>query len=371
MSSKHRIAFFLPSLDGGGAERVMVTVANGFAARGHKVDLVLAQVEGSYLKDVSKCVRVVGLNTSRVITSLPGLIRYLRRERPAALLSAMGHTNVVALAARMLARVSTRIVVSEHANYSTSRANANTWRSRVMIHFLRIAYPRANGIVAVSSGVADDLAAAVRIPRSTIKVIYNPVVSDSLRLLAQQKAEHPWLSSGHQPVVLGVGRLSAQKDFPTLIKAFARLCKIKESRLIILGEGSLRSEIEALIHKLGLDNLVALPGFVVNPFAYMRASDVLVLSSAWEGFGNVLAEAMGCGTAVISTDCPSGPAEILEDGKWGRLVPVGDVDALTNAMAAALDDPEPPNVEIRAADFNIYQALEGYSEILFRDEPNP
>lgn len=357
---KGRIALFLPSLRGGGAERVMVTLANGFGARGLAVDLVLAKAEGPYLKDVSEAVRVVDLGASRVLASLPGLIRYLRRERPAAMLSAMNHANVVALLARKLARIPTRLVVSEHNTLSAGCDTLPLGRARMMPWLMRRTYPWATSIVAVSTGVADDLARAIHLSRERISVVFNPVATDMLIRRNNDAACHPWLTPGEPPVILAVGRLTPQKDFTTLIHAFARLRASRSVRLIILGEGEMRAELEALLGKMGLLKDVAMPGFVDNPFDWMHASRMFVLSSAWEGLGMVLIEAMACGTPVVSTDCPSGPAEILENGKWGRLVPPGDADALYVAIKATLDDSNGPDVARRARDFGVDQAVDGY-----------
>lgn len=355
-----QIAVFLPSLRGGGAERVMVTLANAFAVRKYSVDLVLVKAEGPYLADVSEQVRIVNLAASRVLFSLPSLVQYLRREQPSCVLSALNHANIIAVAARKLAQVPTRLVVSEHSNFSKSRANSPSLRGRAIGPFMRWAYPRADCIVAVSRGVADDLAASINIARSKVAVVYNPVVSEDLTSRSLSNPGHPWLTDGHTPVILGVGRLTAPKDFSTLVRAFARLRRARPVRLLILGEGELRSELEALVRCHGLDEDVALPGFIENPFAIMRAADVFVSSSAWEGLPNVLIEAMACGTPVVATDCPSGPAEILENGRWGRLVPVGDVDALAAAIAATLDAPDHPDVSARAAAFNVELAVTGY-----------
>jgi glycosyltransferase involved in cell wall biosynthesis len=339
----------------------MVTLANGFADRGLQVDLVLAKAEGPYLADVSPSVRVVDLGASRVLASLPGLVRYLRRERPAALLSAMGHANAVAVAARWLSCVPTRLVVSEHNSVSLS---SRSLRARVVLPLLRWAYPHADGIVAVSGGVADDLAQVVGLPRQRITVVHNPVVTPTLLDQAAAHLEHASLGADEPPVVLGVGRLTVQKDFPSLIRAFAKVRAQQPCRLVILGEGELRGELEALVTSLDLSADVALPGYTDNPFAWMRRSSLFVLSSAWEGFGNVLAEAMACGTPVVSTDCPSGPAEILENGRWGRLVPVGDVDALADAMQATLAETTHPDVATRAQDFGVEQAVAEYLGVL-------
>jgi glycosyltransferase involved in cell wall biosynthesis len=359
-----RIALYLPSLRGGGAERVLVTLANGFAERGYIVDLVLATAEGPYLTDVASNVRIVDLNARRVSTSVPCLVRYLRREKPAALLSAMGHANVIAVLARSLAGVPTRVIVSERSYFSRSNANATNLRARLIGSFMAWAYPRADGVVAVSAGVADDLARSIGLSRSTIQVVYNPVVTDILHAKSMVSPEHPWLKAGEPPVILSVGRLTAAKDFPTLLLAFARLRQDRMVRLLILGDGELRETLTSQVAKLGLEADVDLPGFAENPFAPMRLAALFVLSSAWEGLPNALIQAMACGTRVVSTDCPSGPAEILDGGRWGRLVPVGDVDAMAEAMAAALAEQHPPDVAARAADFGVAQALDGYLRVM-------
>lgn len=360
----NRIAIYVPSLRGGGAERVMTILANGFTVRGFAVDLVLAKAEGPYLREVSEAVRVVDLGASRVLASLPRLIRYLRRERPEAMLSALNHANVMALWAQQWARVPTRLVVSEHNTLSVAHDAVRKQRARLMPWLMRHTYPWAAGVVAVSAGVADDLAEAIALPRDRITVVYNPVVTDALIGQSREAFSHSWLAPGEPPVILAVGRLTLQKDFSMLIRAFARLRAKRSVRLVILGEGELRNALEALVAELGLTADVALPGFMDNPFAWMRGSALFVLSSAWEGLPTVLIEAMACGTPVVSTDCPSGPAEILEKGRWGRLVPVGDAEALAVAMAATLDETEHPDVAARAADFGVDQAVNGYLTVL-------
>lgn len=364
MANCRSIALYLPSLRGGGAERVMVALANGFAARGFAVDLVLAKAEGPFLGYVAASVRVVDLGARRVASSLPRLVGYLRREQPRALLSAMNHANVIALLARRLAGVTTRLVVSEHANFSQSMTVEPSRRGRLMPWFMRRTYPWADSVVAVSAGVADDLARAIALPRESIKVIYNPVVGEQTLCLANAPLDHPWFAPGEPPVVLGVGRLTAQKDFDVLIRAFASVRNMRPARLMILGEGELRPELEALVRQLGIGADVALPGFQANPLAYMRRAALFVLSSRFEGLPTVLVEAMACGTPVVSTDCPSGPAEILEGGKWGRLVPVGDAPALADAMAATLAEANPPQVEARAAAFGVENAVNAYLQLM-------
>ncbi|MBI3992233.1 MAG: glycosyltransferase [Candidatus Lambdaproteobacteria bacterium] len=363
-SSKVKVAIFLPSLRGGGAERIMVTLANAFAGKGLRVDLVVAKAEGPYLKDVVPSVRVVDLGSSRVLTSLPRLARYLRRERPQVMLSAMSHANVVAIVARCLSRAPTRVVVSERAHLSDILAHDPSLRGRAMASLMRWTYPLAEGAVAVSQGVADDLAATIGLPRERIRVVYNPIDAVRMAALAAEPLRHPWFEPGEPPVMLGIGRLTAQKDFTTLIRAFARLRTKRAARLMILGEGELRQELEALVAAMHVSGDVLLPGFVDNPYAYLRRARLFVLSSGWEGLPGALFEAMACGTPVVSTDCPSGPAEILENGRWGRLVPVGDVGALAQAMAEALDECSPPDVVARAREFSVERAVEGYLHAL-------
>ncbi|WP_280541572.1 glycosyltransferase [Chromohalobacter sp. 11-W] len=356
-----RIAVFLPSLAGGGAERVMVTLANGIANRGVPVDLVVVIAEGAYLADVSPRVRLVDLGASRMLFSLPALVRYLRRERPYALLSALKHANIIALWARKLARSQTRIVISERN--TLPRDGSSERFERIVPWLMRLSYPSADAIIAISGGLADDLARRVGLSRESIEVVYNPI-NPRLAQLCEAPLTHPWLKSGQPPVILAVGRLTVQKDYPTLIEAFAEVRKTQAARLVILGEGELREKLEAMVASLGLSADVMFLGFVDNPYAWMRHASLFVLSSAWEGFGNVLAEAMACGTPVVSTNCPNGPAEILDNGAWGQLVPVGDASALAQAMVAALSDETPPDVRHRARHFNLQQALSGYLHAL-------
>ncbi|MGB9554008.1 MAG: glycosyltransferase, partial [bacterium] len=306
-----KLALFLPSLHGGGAERVKVNLAQGFAERGLKVDLVLAKAEGPYLSRVSSKVRVVDLRAKRVLYSLPALVQYLRRERPAALLSALNHANVVAIWAKKLACVKTRLVATEHTVLSQSTENTSSLRGRLMPLLIRLFYPWADAVVAVSRGVAEDLSSMTGLPLNKIKVIYNPVITPELFAKAEEPVDHPWFRPGEPPVILGVGRLTAAKDFPTLIRAFALVHKERPARLMILGEGEDRPELEALVRELGLEQDVALPGFVENSYKYMKRAAVFVLSSRWEGLPTVLIEALALGTPVVSTDCPSGPKEIL------------------------------------------------------------
>jgi glycosyltransferase involved in cell wall biosynthesis len=251
----------------------------------------------------------------------------------------MGHANVVALWAARLARRSTPVVVTEHNTLSQATRQESRVPGWVWPPLLRTFYPWADSVVAVSRGAADDLARTSGLPRDRVEVVYNPVITPSMVALARQTPDHPWFAAGQPPVILGVGRLTRQKDFATLVRAFAEVRRCRTARLIILGEGEDRAALEALTAQLGLSSDVALPGFQENALAYMAKAAVFALSSAWEGLPTVLIEALAAGTRVVSTDCPSGPREILQDGRLGTLVPVGDATALAGAILQVLDQP--------------------------------
>jgi glycosyltransferase involved in cell wall biosynthesis len=361
---RRRLAIFMPSFRGGGAERVMTTLALALADRGIGVDLVVAQGDGPNAPVATEGIRVFDLKAPRVLRAATGLVRYLRRETPDTLLSALPHANVVAVWARFLAGTRTRTVLSEHTTASLSASNAALLRARALPFFMRMTYPRADGIVAVSEGVADDLASLVGIDRSRITRIYNPVVTPQLAILAAKPLSHHWFAPAQHPVVLGVGRLTAAKGFETLIRAFATVRRHRPVRLVILGEGSERRNLLTLAMQLGVEEDVSLPGFVDNPYQYMRRAAVFVLSSRWEGFGNALVEAMACGTPVVSTDCPHGPREILEGGRHGTLAAVGDHAALARAIVARLDNPGNSTAIQRAGSFGIEGAIDDYRAVL-------
>lgn len=354
------IAMFIPSLRGGGAERVMVSLANGFASRGISVDMVLAKADGPFLQDVAPDVNVVDLRSPRVLRSLPRLVGYLRQRRPFALLSALSHANVIAAVAVAVARVETKLLVSEHNDLWLSTQALGVTR-QAMYFALRHSYRKADAVIAVSKGVAEELAKALRLPREDVLLVYNPIVSPEL---AQVACDENLLLSAEK-IILAAGRLTAQKDYPTLLRAFAQIHQRTDANLVILGEGDLRQELEELARKLGIVKRVMMPGFVRDPYSWMRRAELFVLSSAWEGFGNVLVEAMACGAPIVSTNCPSGPAEILENGRWGKLVPVGDVDSLASAIFETLSSDTRPNVRQRAADFGVDKAVDAYIKIVW------
>lgn len=363
MNKNKKISFFLYSLEGGGVEINTLRLAKGFVIRGYDVDLVLAKAEGSYMSRLDQSIHVVNLASKNKLSCFKSLWSYLRKESPLALISAKDYANILGILVTKLSFVSTKIIVSIRTN--VSHHFPTKIRSKRNIILSKIFYRWADGIVAVSKGVAKDLSKITGIPRDNITVIYNPIVTNKISNLMLEPVDHPWLKSCEQPVVIAVGRLNKQKDFPTLIKAFSIIRQSKNIRLIILGKGEEQSNLEKLVNNLKIEKDVSFVGFVDNPYAYMARSSVFVLSSAWEGFGNVIVESMATGTSVVSTDCPSGPREILEEGKYGLLVPVGDVERLAEAIMELLDKPIDPKIlKKRAWQFSVDIAVDRYLELI-------
>lgn len=361
-----RIALFLPSLSIGGVERVMLNLAAGFIKREVSVDLVLVRAQGEYIRHVPPGARVVDLQASRVLKSLLPLARYLRTEKPDGLISAKDYANVIAVLAKSLSRVPTRVVVSVHTTLSKHVQHATTFREKSVVPLLaHWLYPHADGIVAVSKGVADDMVQFLRLPRNRIKVIYNPIVTENLFIAAQDPVDHPWFAPGAPPVILSIGRLTVAKDYPTLIVAFAKVRQQLNARLAILGEGEERARLEELVRRLGLESDVWLPGSVESPYPYLARASLFVLSSIWEGLPTALVEALALGVPVIATDCPGGSREILDNGRFGQLVPPGDAMALADAILHALDTPcDPTLLKTRAKQFSVDNAVAPYLALL-------
>jgi len=362
----HRsVAIYLPDLSGGGAERLHINLAPAFVAAGYDVTFLLDRRRGELLERVPAGCSVVSLDTSRQLKAVSALARYLRETPPGILVANMEHMNIMALAARFLARAQTRIVVTQH-NTVSEQAKRPSWQFRVLrplyAGFLRF----ADAVVAVSAGVADDLARFARMPRQRIEVIYNGVIGTDHAQRAAVEPDHPFFSLP-EPVIVAAGRLTAQKDFATLLRALAEVRSEPAPRLLLLGEGPLRAELQALAESLGIAQRLAMPGFAQDPLPAIRSARMLVLSSRFEGFGNVLAEALGCGTPVVSTDCPHGPAEILAGGRYGRLVPVGDSAAMARAIEAELaETPDRDALVARSAAFSVESCAQAYLTLFER-----
>ncbi|MFC1495142.1 glycosyltransferase [Thermodesulfobacteriota bacterium] len=368
INPKKRLAFFVSSMEGGGAQRVMLNLAQEISEKGYAVDLVLARAEGPYLAQIPESVQLVDLKTTRILNSLPALAWYLRRKQPTAILSAINYVNIIALWARCLARVSTRVVVGEHSVSSYSAKYGTSWRDQLMPK-LSYFYRWADGIVAVSEEVRNDLAQITGIPCERIRVIYNPVIKQELRRKSRVPLEHPWFGNNQPPVLLAVGRLAEVKDFRTLIYAFAQVRQTRPVRLLILGEGECRSSLESLVRQLGLEEDVSMPGFVENPYAYMAQASIFVMSSRFEALPTVLIEALYLGLPLIATDCPGGTREILRDGKVGQLVPVGDSIAIAQAIENILNLPFSPPPQETWRPFKIDTIVNQYLDVLLDGKP--
>jgi glycosyltransferase involved in cell wall biosynthesis len=333
-----KVAFFIPYFGDGGVERTTLILSQMFIKDGHSVDIITLKPWGPFLKQMPSEIRVVNLHTRRTLTAIPKLITYLRKEQPTALISAQHYANIVSIWACMLSRAKTKLIITERLALSEAFANKRNFREYVLPLLIRWFYQKAEAVVANSEGGAEDLACILGWMRQRIHVIYNPTYDDSILEKSQEPLNHPWFQPGEPPVILGVGRLTHQKDFATLIRAFAIVRKELECRLVILGEGEERPKLEALAKELGIGEDVDLPGFVDNPYKYMARASLFVLSSRYEGLPNVLIEALACGTPVVSTDCPSGPREILMNGKGGLLVPVGNAEKMATAILKLLRD---------------------------------
>lgn len=360
-----RIALFLASFFGRGVARIRINLCEELLARGYQVDLVVANGTGALRDNVPAGVNLIDLKASRLIAALPGYLRYIRDVKPDAIISAQDHVNVVALIARRLARSDVPISVSVHNLHRLEASRSPASRGYWMQYFVRWTYPWATARVAVSSGLGDDMAETTGLPRDSITTVFNPVVTQTMLDQSRADCPHPWLEDGQPPVIIGVGQLTFQKDFETLIRAFDRVRKERDVRLMILGTGFREEALHQFTAEMGLDDVVKFTGYVDNPFVYMRRASLFVLSSIHEGLPGVLIQAMACGCPVVSTDCPHGPKEILRDGAYGPLVPIKDDAALARAMVATLDSPTPSEIlETRARDFEIGHIVDQYAELL-------
>ncbi len=357
-----KVALCVPNLVGGGAERSTVQIANGLQKRGYRVDLVLLYRKGPYLDEVSQGVRIVDLGVSRARYAILPLARYIEREQPDLAISIL--LNFLLVISNGIASKKTKIILSERSTFSAMRGAAKTLSGKLSFSLACFVYRRADGVVAVSRASANDLLALGMVDRAQMHVIYNPVISDRVIAMQEEEPAVGWLREKETSVVLTAGRLSPEKDHASLIRAFAAL-KDTTARLVILGEGSERSSVEALIREFDLDNRVALPGFVENPYACMAHADLFVLSSKFEGLPGVLIQAMSCGVTPVATDSPGGTAEILENGRWGYLVPVSDVDALCQGIEKGLQNPiDPVLLRARAEIFSEKASIDAYERLI-------
>lgn len=329
-----KLAILAPLKEWGGIERKIMILCREFIAQGVQVQLILTR-GGTvpYPDEFPSAVEIVDLHSGGKLHSIIKLACHLKRDPPDALLTAKDHSAKVALIGRALCRVNVPIYVKVT---NTLSQTLRRWGKRTSARWL---YPRADRLICVSEGVSRDLVENFAVRPERIRVIYNPTVTPDIAERRNLMVEHPWLQGNGPPVIMGVGRLTKQKDFYTLIEAFARLRRKREARLIILGEGILRESLEGHARSLGVGNDVDLPGYVWDPIPWQARADLFVLSSRYEGLANVIIEALAAGTPVVATNCPNGPSEILQDGRIGPLVPMGDAKAMAAAMEGVLDAP--------------------------------
>lgn len=334
MTEKPAISFFLPNLKGGGAEKTLASLAGELVKYGLYVDFVLVKAVGVNLKILPREVNVIDLNAPNAFLCLLPLVAYFKRQRPDVVVSALDLTNLIAILARRLSGLEGRLYI--RIDNTVSMQKRVFWKKFLEKRLLSFLYPQADGVIAVSRNVALDISTYAGISPVKIHTIYNPVITQDMLERSHGAVTHRWLTDGGKSVILGVGRLTEQKNFSNLIKAFALVRQKMDARLIILGEGEERPMLEQLVKDLGIGDDVELMGYVENPYPYMRSVDVFVLSSNWEGLPTVLIEAMACGAPVVSTNCPGGSAEILDGGCFGHLVPIEDARALAGAIEASL-----------------------------------
>lgn len=363
-SKPPRVAILLPDLRGGGAERVNINLANAFVARGLSVDMVLMRAIGDMLPQLDARVRVFDLGVDRVRHLFFPLVRFIRSEQPSCMLACMWPLTIIAVLARAYTLGKFRLVLAEHTTWSVARI-AQRPRTRLMIKLtMRLMYGHADAIVAVSKGSASDLERMARMKPRSVTTIYNPIIDPNKAAPGLPTSPEAWVTGPHKRV-LAAGTLTEVKDYPTLMRAFSLVRESMDAKLLILGEGAQRTQIESLIAELGLVDKVFMPGFVLNPRSYFAHADLHVLSSIGEGLPSVIVEALDQGTPVVSTDCPSGPREILDRGRYGTLVAVADPRALAEAIIGSLlASHDTEALKARAKEFSIEPAVDQYLALL-------
>lgn len=337
-----KVAFLLSSFSIGGIEKNFLQLTKCFFYQGYQVDIAVINGQGELRDQLSSQVTVFDFRKKRSLASILELVRYLIRNTPEVLISAQTHNNFIAILAALLTGNKTKIIVTEHTDFRALKTSPSL-KERLRPAIAALFYPFSEKIIAVSKGVANSMSLLTRIDLNDIDVIYNPIPIEKLQKMAKTTPAHPWLGKDMPPVILAVGRLVKEKNFSMLIDAFFQVRKGLDAKLIILGEGYLRQQLEEQILELDLSKEVSLPGYAENPYSYMAAADLFVLSSNTEGFGVVLVEALTCGASVISTDCFSGPAEILMGGKYGALTPVGNSDQMAKTIIERLAKKDTPN----------------------------
>jgi glycosyltransferase involved in cell wall biosynthesis len=357
--ARMNILLFIYSYRGGGAEKMMVTIGNELHRRGHEVKQVAVSTDGPHRSKVDSSIQVIEIGGTNLFEIQCKMWMLIQNSESDVLLSTMEIPNIVSIIA---SRFPTSIpTILRIASIYSSRERKGKYRFIPALK--RLVYPRAEQIISISDAVGRDISEQTGVSRERVDTIYNPAYKDEIPVMMTEPVSHEWVKK--KRVVIAVGNFKPAKDYPTLIRAINHLQQWKETHLIILGNGDRRKEMITLAEELGIRKRVSFPGFVDNPYAYIAKSDVFVLSSAWEGFGNVVVEAMGCGTPVVCTDCPGGPSEILDDGTYGPLVPVGDSQALADAIQRMFINPTcADKLKSRAEDFSIESVVDKYETVM-------
>ena len=362
--SNPSFAFFLQDLDGGGAERAIVRLAGDIAELGHTVDLVVGDADSDYREEVSAKIKLVNFSARSPIKIFLGLATYLRRQNPTVIMSALDPPNIMLVAAAKLTRFKGRTVISQRAVLDASLRELNLGRRIVTWSLMRICFQQADTVISNSYAAAIEVRERLNVHKKKVCTIQNAINVDHIRKLALEPLNSHFANRSDEPLILCVGSLTKRKDMETLIRAFALVRECRQARLTIVGKGPERPKLENLITTLGLDNYAQLAGFEPNPYKWINAASVFASASTEEGFPNVIAESLALGCPVVATDCPGDTANLLGNGKWGRLVPMGDPERMADAILAALDDPNPPDGKMRAASFSPSMNTAAYLDVL-------
>ena len=362
-----KIAIFLPTVNAGGAEIVFIRLANQFSLMGHDVSLVLIKKTGHLENQISKRVSIIELKSKRLLLCLPELTNVLRLLKPDVTLSGLQIPNMICAFSHSIIRSRSKLILVEHSDTSTILSEAGWFWRGLRVCIQRFAYDYADAVVAVSQGVKHCLVERYKIDNSNVQVIYNPIDLNYIKEKSKEPTRHPWLKTVTTPVLVSVGRLAKEKRHSTLLHSISEINKSTSVRLIIIGDGEERHGIQKLVDSLNINDKVDIIGFRENPYSYMAESNGLVLSSTREGFSNVLLEALALNTPVVSTDCPSGPSEILEEGKWGQLVPMEDINAMSEAIIKMITDGNSNTVH-RAQEFSVDKIATKYQTLFFSFE---
>jgi glycosyltransferase involved in cell wall biosynthesis len=365
---KKKLAIFVAAISGGGVEKAVVNLANEIAKKGINIDLLIADDTGISSLYFDPNISVIKLSTKRVFFCIPELILYLIRAQPDVLFSAMEYVNFIALVSKKISFTSTRVIISSHAPLVYFIRDEKFFKWRLLKKLLSYLYGTADKVITVSKGLERSLIGELNINPAKILTIYNPIINESLINDSLEDLSDPWVKSSKSPYIISIGRFAKEKDYPTLINAFNLVREKRDVRLVILGQGPEWENVNKIINFHGLSSFVHTPGFVLNPYKYIKNAACFILSSKNEGFGNVLVEALALGCPIVSTNCEFGPVEVLENGLWGSLVPVGDYESMANSVLTTLDLNQSSSESLlntHLDQFKVSVAVEKYINVFF------